>query len=128
VNDHTPHGAVALPPEPGSAAWVDDRRRAYELGAAKGGSPDHTAARRTIIMDFLGFHVPKTAANPQPFLATVDFAQPVRIVNGRALDIDNPKATGFLGLGRKPAYLRSEKMLPQKDDDPLYALEYFAKA
>jgi hypothetical protein len=127
VNEHLPHGVVAPPPPPGSAEWVNERQRAYELGATKGNSPDHAAARRTTILDFLGFHDPKTAAKPDPFLATVDFSQPVRIVNGRTLDIANPKATGLFGMGRKPSYLKSEKMPPKKEDDPLYALEYFAK-
>ena len=37
-------------------------------------------------------------------------------------------ATGFLGMGRKPAYRKSEKLPPKKDDEPIYALEYFAKS
>jgi hypothetical protein len=127
VHEHHLQSANAQAPEPGSEQWVLRKQRDYELAASKGNTPDHTAARRETIMDFLEVHDPKTHANPQPFLVTVDFAHPVRVVNGRTLDIENPKATGFLGFGRKPSYLKSDKLAPKKDDDPLYALEYFAK-
>jgi hypothetical protein len=126
VNEHTLN-ADAPPPQPGTVEWAQQRQRTYELAMAKGNSAEHTAARRTVIMDFISVHNPKTAENPQPFLVTVDFASPVRVVNGRDIDMDHPKATGFFGMGRKPAYLRSENMPPKTPEDPVYALEYFAK-
>ncbi len=127
MHEHEISTLPAGPHPSGSIEWVNEHQRAYELSIAKGSSPEHTAARRMTILDFLRFHNPGKAQNPQPFLATVDFAHPVRIVNGRDTDLEHPKSTGFFGMGKKPSYLQSEKMLPQKDADPIYALEYFAK-
>ncbi len=96
------------------------------LARAKGNTPDQLAARQRVASLFCDIHFPaETAAARAARLATLDYSAPVTNLNGRAVDLQNPRAKGLLGLGRKPAYLVSARFPPQKPEDPIYALEYF---
>ena len=96
------------------------------LARAKGSTPDQVAARQRVARLFCDIHF----ASESPELragrvALIDFSLPVATINGRAVDPQNPKSKGFLGMGRKPAYFFSAAFVPQKPEDPIYALEYF---
>lgn len=115
------------PPLQGTPEWVEMHQKAYEVAGSKGSGPEHASARVTVIKGFLKFHDPDKFAKSKAFIDTVDLGQPVRVVNGKDTDIQNPKGTGFFGRGRKPAYLASATQPPKAPEDPLYALEYFPK-
>jgi hypothetical protein len=103
-------------------AWMRDSA----LAQAKGSTPDHIAARQRVARLFCEIHLPADAPDARAaHLASIDDSAPVANINGRTVDLQNPKAKGFLGLGRKPAYIVSERFPPQKPEDPIYALEYF---
>lgn len=121
-----PQGPPGQPLQ-GTPEWVEMHQKAYDVAGAKGSGPEHAAARTTVIKGFLKFHDPEKFAHSKAFIDTVDLGQPVRVVNGKTTDIQNPKGTGFFGRGKKPAYLASATQPPKAPDDPLYALEYFPK-
>jgi hypothetical protein len=100
------------------AATKDDA-----LAREKGSTPSHIEARKRVASLFCSTHFPKDApAVREGRLALIDFTQPLFAVNGRTIDPN--KSAGFLGMGRKPAYLVSEAYPPKKPDDPIYALQY----
>lgn len=91
------------------------------LARSKGATPEQVAARQRVVKLFCGIHF----VNEPVEVAQVDYAEPVRTINGQGQDLQNPKSRGFMGLGRKPAYLVSAKFPPKKPEEPIYALEYF---
>jgi hypothetical protein len=102
--------------------------REYELATAKGSSPDQVLARQHVAATFVDLHFPaETPSIRQARLAPIDYTQPLAVQNGRVVDIRNPKSSGFLGFGRKPAYLVSAAFTPNKPEDPIYVLEYFPR-
>ncbi len=92
------------------------------LARAKGNSPEHIEARRRVAKMFAEMHLPADAHEGR--LSTIDYTMPLNAVNGRKVDVNNPKNGGFLGLGRRLAYLVSARFVPKKPEDPIYALEY----
>ena len=103
-------------------AWMKDDN----LARAKGSTPEQIDARKRVAKLFCDMHLP-TEKPPQidARLAQIDYTQTVTTTNGRQKKLDDPKGTGFLGFGRKPAYLVSTQCPPKTDADPIYALEYF---
>ena len=98
----------------------------HKLALAKGQSPAQIEARKRVVNVFWEQHLPHEKPEAlQALTARVDFTQPLVSMNARGLDVNDPKAKGFLGLGRKPAYLLSRQFPPKTDADPIYALEYF---
>jgi hypothetical protein len=104
-------------------ATADACLKDHDLARAKGQSPEQIQARHRVLKVFCEQHLP--SESPETFAARVDFSQPLLSTNARGIDLNNPKSKGFLGLGRKPAYLLSQRFPPKTDTDPLYALEYF---
>lgn len=99
------------------------------LARAKGSGAEQVAARQRVAKLFCGIHFSTETADVMANrLAAIDYSAPLRAVNGRTIDVQNPRAKGFLGLGRTPAYFVSARFPPQKADDPIYALEYFPVA
>jgi hypothetical protein len=106
-------------------ATADARAADDALARSKGATPEHAAARQRVAALFCDTHLPaEPAAARAARLAKIDYASPVVTTNARGVDVSNPRAKGFLGIGRKPAYLLSEKYPPKGPDDPIYALEY----
>ena len=98
----------------------------HKLALSKGQSPAQIEARQRVVNVFWEQHLPHKKPDAlQAFAARVDLTQPLVSMNARGLDVNNPKAKGLLGLGRKPAYLLSPQFPPKSDTDPIYALEYF---
>jgi hypothetical protein len=98
----------------------------HKLALAKGQTPEQIVARKRVVNVFWEQHLPHEKPEAlQAFTARVDFTQPLVSMNARGIDVNDPKAKGFLGLGRKPAYLLSRQFPPHTDADPIYALEYF---
>ena len=104
------------PKEKAQAQIADDN-----LARAKGHSPEQVQARQRVAKIFAEMHLPADAHAAG--LSAIDYAMPLNTVNGRKVDVNNPKS-GFLGLGRRPAYLVSTRFAPKKPEDPIYALEY----
>jgi hypothetical protein len=103
-------------------AWAQDDA----LARGKGSSPEQVAARQRVTKLFCAIHFAGEAAEATASrLAAVDYQAPVTTINGRTVDVQNPKAKGFLGLGRKPGYWVSEKYPPKGAEEPIYAIEYF---
>ena len=103
-------------------AWKKDDA----LARARGSSAEQIAARQRVVKMFCEIHFPKdTPEIREGKLAQVDYTVPTTTLNGRNVDLDNPKSKGFLGIGRKPAYFVSEAIPPQKPEEPIYVLEYF---
>jgi hypothetical protein len=95
------------------------------VARSKGSSPEQIEARKGVARLFCEMHFPAdTPAARDARLAQIDYTQPLSPANGRTVDTGNPKASGFLGMGRKPAYLVSAQFLPKKPEDPIYALQY----
>jgi hypothetical protein len=96
------------------------------LARAKGAKPEQVAARQRLAKFFCDSHFAAESAELRAGrLAQIDYTAPLATVNGRTVDVQNPKAKGFLGMGRKPAYFVSATYPPQTPEDPIYALEYF---
>jgi hypothetical protein len=96
------------------------------LARAKGAGVDQIEARRRVAKLFCDIHFPADSAEVVANrLAFIDYSAPVITINGRAVNLENAKAKGLFGLGRKPAYLVSSRFPPQKPEDPIYVLEYF---
>jgi hypothetical protein len=93
------------------------------LARGKGASAEQVEARRRVARLFCEIHFAGEAAAAR--LELVDFVMPVATVNGRGVDVENPKGKGILGMGRKPAYWVSERFPPKVAEDPIYALEYY---
>jgi hypothetical protein len=105
---------------------ADQLLQDHDLGRAKGQSPEQIAARKRVVEVFLEQHLPEEPAEALATLkAGVDYTQPLVSTNARGIDIAKPKGKGFLGMGRKPAYLLSKRFAPRGESDPMYALEYF---
>ena len=104
-------------------AWTKDDA----LARAKGNTPEQIEARKRVAKLFCEIHLPdEKPADRDARLAKIDYTQPLFPNNARGIDVNAPKGTGFLGMGRKPSYLVSVKYPPQKPEDPIYALEYYA--
>jgi hypothetical protein len=101
-------------------AQADLWNQQHTLARAKGKTPEQVAARREVVELFCRVHLP---ADPPP--TTIDYQQPIAVINGRTVNTENPKATGFLGLGPKPLYLVSKAIPPKTDQDPIHCLEFF---
>ena len=102
-------------------AWMKDDN----LARAKGSSPEQIEARKRVAKLFCEMHFPNiTPEQIETRVAPIDYTQTVTTTNGRLKKLDDPKG-GFLGLGRKPAYLVSERCPPKTESDPIYVLEYF---
>jgi len=105
-----------------SDVWLKDDA----LARAKGAAAPQLAARQRVARLFCDIHLAAETEDARAaHLACIDYAAPVATVNARNIDVQNPRAKGLLGLGRKPAYLVSARFPPQKPEDPIYALEYF---
>ena len=106
---------------------VDEaNRRDTALALSSGTTPEHQAARRRVADQFCGIHFSHESAPARTArLARIDYTQPVCVRNVRGVDVENPKRSGFLGLGRKPEYFISTVFPPREPDDPIYALEYY---
>lgn len=101
-------------------------KRDHELALAKGQDPEQIEARKRVVQIFFEQHLPDEPPEVvAAFLQKVDCTQPVVSMNARGIDVQNPKARGFLGFGRKPAYVVSKKYVPAHDHDPIHALEYY---
>lgn len=127
--------AVPPPPSPQALAAQaamasaqpksDAAQQDYKLAVNKGSSPDHIDARRRVARTFCEIHFPKeTPADLQHRLDAIDYSQTLAVVNARGIDVDNPKRTGFLGIGGKLAYYVGAAIPPKQPGDPIYALEY----
>jgi len=102
--------------------WMKDDT----LARTKGSLPEQVEARKRVARLFCQIHLPdEKPPERDARLAVIDYTQPLFPNNARGIDINAPKSTGFLGMGRKPAYIVSVKFPPRKPDDPVYALEYF---
>jgi hypothetical protein len=109
-----------------AAAKSEPLKKDHELALVKGQSPEQIEARKRVVRLFFELHLPdETPDAVEAFLQRVDCTQPLVSMNARGIDVQNPKARGFLGLGRKPAYLLSKRYAPAQDTDPLHALEYY---
>ena len=102
--------------------WMQDDA----LARAKGSTPEQVAARQRMAKLFCGMHFSRESEELRgQRLALIDYTAPITSVNGRSVDLQNPKSKGFMGMGRKPAYFISATFPPQKPEDPIYALEYY---
>ncbi|HUO10732.1 MAG TPA: hypothetical protein VM008_20695 [Phycisphaerae bacterium] len=102
-------------------AWMKDDN----LARAKGSSPEQVEARKRVARLFCEIHLPDEKPDQiGARLTQFDYTQTVTTTNGRLKNLEDPKA-GFLGFGRKPAYIVSARCPPKTDTDPIYALEYF---
>ena len=112
-------------PSVAAQAQADNCLRDDAQAQAKGSTPEQRAARHRVAQLFCEIHLASDAPEARSTrLAVIDYSAPVAVINGRGVDLQNPKAKGFLGLGRKPVYLVSTRFIPQKPEDPIYALEY----
>jgi hypothetical protein len=106
-------------------AKAEQLQQDHKLALAKGQTPAQIEARQRVVNAFCQQHLPQEKPEAlQALMARVDCTQPLVSMNARGIDVQNPKAKGLLGLGRKPAYLLSQQFPPQTDADPIYALEY----
>jgi len=120
--DHTAKVAKA---EADARAKADAYMKDDALARTKGSSPEQVEARKRVARLFCEIHLPdEKPAERNVRLAGVDYTQPLFPTNARGIDVNAPKG-GFLGLGRKPAYIVSAKLPPKTPDDPVYALEYY---
>ena len=107
-------------------ALADRLQKDHALALAKGSSPEQIEARKRVVKVFCEQHLPHEKPDVlQSFYSRVDHTQPLVSMNARGIDVQNPKSRGFLGIGRKPAYLLSQQFPSRTDTDPIYALEYF---
>ncbi len=96
------------------------------LARAKGKTPEQIAARKRVAATFCQWHLPNEKPEDlQKLYDQIDYDMPVGPTNGRNRDLEHPKGTGLLGMGRKPAFIQSKAFHPHKPDDPIYCLEYF---
>jgi hypothetical protein len=117
TNDQTP----APDPQAQADAWMKDD----SLARAKGDTPEQVEARTRVAQLFCQIHLPDDTPDARAArLAAIDYACPVSSTNARGIDVNNTRGTGFLGFGRKKSYILSAKYPPQKDEDPIYALEF----
>ena len=112
-------------PSASAQAHADALYRDDALAQSKGESPEHRQARQRVARLFCELHLPDdTPADRDTRLAAIDYTFPVTSTNARGVDVNNNKSKGFLGMGRKKAYIISLRYPPQKPEDPVYALEY----
>jgi hypothetical protein len=96
------------------------------LARTKGKTPEQIEARKRVAALYLELHYPQVKPDEiQNVLAVIDYEMTVSTTNGRYVDLEKPKGTGFMGFGRKPQYLVSKAYPPKEEKDPIYALEYF---
>jgi hypothetical protein len=119
-------GVKAVAAEGAAQAQADGWAKDDALARGKGAAPEQVEARRRVARMFCEIHLAEEKAEDRGArLAGVDYGMPVATVNGRGVDVGNPKGKGFLGMGRKPAYWVSERFAPKGAEDPIYALEYY---
>lgn len=105
-----------------SDQWMKDDN----LARAKGSTPEHIEARKRVAKLFMEMHFDDhSPAVTAPYLAAIDYTLPVTTTNGRIKNLENPKGSGLLGMGRKPAYIQSKRFPPKNDTDPIYVLEFY---
>jgi hypothetical protein len=112
--------------EAAAQARADGLMKDDALARAKGKTPEQIEARKRVAAVFCELHLSQQKPEEiQALLAAMDYDMTVSTTNGRNVDLENPKGSGFLGLGRKPVYLQSKAYPPADDQHPIYALEYF---
>jgi hypothetical protein len=108
-------------------AKADQFMKDDQLARTKGDSPEQVEARKRVAALYLEMHYPQeSGAEIEKILSVIDYQMTVSTTNGRFVDMENPKGIGFLGFGRKPCYLVSKAYPPHDEQQPIYALEYFA--
>lgn len=107
-------------------AQADRFTKDDQLARTRGETPEQVEARKRVAALYCELHFPQEPpADIGKILAAIDYQMTVTTLDGRSVDMENPKGIGFLGFGRKPTYLLS-KAHPPRDQQPIYALEYFA--
>ena len=113
---------MPAPTETAARQNADTLSRLYDLASKPGGAPEQRAARQQVIELFFQHHLPaKSPADVAAYLARIDLAKPVAMVDASKKDA-SLQVGGFLAGTQKPTYLVGEQYKPAKSDDPLYAL------
>ncbi|MGN6366892.1 MAG: hypothetical protein ACTHN5_01385 [Phycisphaerae bacterium] len=119
------HRAKVAKAEADARAKADAMMKDDTLARGKGSSPEQIEARKRVAKLFCEIHLPDEKPEQiEARLGQFDYTQTVTSTNGRLKKLDDPKG-GFFGLGRKPAYIVSQRCPPKTESDPIYVLEYF---
>ena len=120
------HRAKVAKAEADAQAKAEAMKKDDTLARSKGSAPEQVEARKRVAKLFCEIHFPNDKPEQvEARLAAFDYTQTVTTANGRSKKLEEPRG-GFLGLGRKPSYLVSERFPPKTESDPLYVLEYFS--
>jgi hypothetical protein len=121
------HKAHLAKAQADAKAKADALMKDDTLARSKGNAPEQVEARKRVVKLFCEIHLSdEKPPERDARLAKIDYTQPLFPNNVRGLDVEAPKRAGFMGLGRKPAYIVSAKYPPKTAEDPIYALEYYA--
>lgn len=112
--------------ETAARAKADRFMKDDQLSRSKGKTPEHIEARKRVAALFCELHLAhETPEAVKSHLDAIDYTMPLGPTNARGIDLEHPKGAGFLGMGRKPAYLASKEFAPKSENEPIYALEYY---